>query len=264
MGRWWVLPASTAVFWAGVLASGPDHPVEGGGWWAGTADPRGVALGGLLLLAVSAWAGRPRRSEAEALFGAAGLVQEAAEPATRERILLAAGVPPRRDPIPRPPWAPLRTVALLLGMTLLGAGWAAIRAQSRGELGGLEGHFASFGGVAVGDVRRWEYGWSVEAHLERIGPPDETARRTSLRVWISGEARSPPVGAGMPLTGAGGVSAVPAGSGFGDYLRARGVEAIVEVDRLEVLGPPANPAMRLANAVRGGLRRGATSVLPHR
>jgi predicted membrane metal-binding protein len=36
--------------------------------------------------------------------------------------------------------------------------------------------------------------------------------------------RSPPVAAGMPLAGAGDVLAVPAGPGFGDYLRARGVE----------------------------------------
>jgi competence protein ComEC len=264
MGRWWVLPASAAAMWAGILVSGPDHPAEAGGRWDGAADAWGLALGGLLLLALAAWAGQPRRSEAAALLGAAGLLQEATEPGPRERILLAAGVPPRRDPISRSPWTPLRAVVLLLGMALLGAGWTSARAQGRGELGGLDGRSVSFGGVAVGDVRRWEYGWSVEAHLERIEPPDGTPRRISLRVWISGGARSPPVAAGMPLAGAGDVSAVPAGSGFGDYLRARGVEAVVEVGRLEVLGPPANPAMRLANAVRDGLRRGATSVLPLR
>jgi hypothetical protein len=48
--------------------------------------------------------------------------------------------------------------------------------------------------------------------------------------------RSPPVAARMPLAGAGDVSAVPAGSGHRRLPPRRGVEVVVELGRLEVLG----------------------------
>jgi competence protein ComEC len=263
MGRRWVLPASAAAFWAGTLAAGAEEQARTPGG-SSAAAARGALVGGVLLAGLAVWARQRARSEADGLLASAGLLGEAPEPSPRERVLLAAGVPVGCDPASSRSWTPVRAVTLLLGLALVGAGWTAVRAEGRAGLGELAGRFVSFTGVAIGDLRPWEFGWSVEARLHRIELADGSARRVSLRAWISGAARSPPVAAGMPLAGEGDLSPVPGGADFGQYLRARGVEALADASRLEVLGPPANPAMRLANAVRAGLRRGAISVLPRR
>ena len=120
MGWSWLLPASAAAFWAGLLLGG-----------VGTSEPQGppgqawVALvGGLVLATVSVWSREPARSESEPLLGSAGLMVEAPEPTPRERILLAAGVPRRRDTPSGRSWTPGRAVALLVGVALVGAGWS--------------------------------------------------------------------------------------------------------------------------------------------
>jgi competence protein ComEC len=56
----------------------------------------------------------------------------------------------------------------------------------------------------------------------------------------------------------------PRDGGFAEYLRDRGIAATVSVTSVDMLGYPATPVLRLANATREALRRGTGVALPPR
>jgi competence protein ComEC len=122
----------------------------------------------------------------------------------------------------------------------------------------------TFKGSAATDVRLLDAGWAVEAGLDLVRLGDRSMP-LDVRVWVSGDGPAPPLEAGQPLLGAGVLDPVDTdGSGFDEYLRARGAAGTVRVTELRPLGPPTNPAMRLANRVRAFLRQGSFAAMPAR
>lgn len=257
MARWWVLPASAAAFAVGVLAA---DAVSGDDGWLGLFELCGAAV-----LVFGAARGTDHEPSAtRPLLESAGLVADPGPPSARERILAAAGIPTGLHRIGRSRWGALRVTALLVGVAVAGAGWSGVRAARAPPPADLAGRSVSFTGVAAGDVRATEYGWSVEADLEAAWGAEGSPTAEAVRVWANGSPPLPDVVAGTRIEGTGSLAPVPAGEGFGEYLRARGVVAMLDVSEMVIRGPPANPLLRAANAAREGLRRGALSVLPRR
>jgi competence protein ComEC len=118
-----------------------------------------------------------------------------------------------------------------------------------------------FRGTAASDVRRFDAGWGLEVGLEDVRP-DERWIPFGGRVWVSGDDEAPSVQAGQPLSGQGLFEKIPLDpGGFERYLADRGIVASVSATDLWARGPPANPALRLANAARDALREGAFRVM---
>jgi competence protein ComEC len=254
--RAWHLPAAAGAFGAGILASGP----------LAEAIPTPVLAGVGMALAASAGVGGGSSAiRSGRLLARAGLAPGERSP--RERVLDAAGVPTGLEP--RAPAvrsrARWRVAAALLGLVLLGSGWAEIRAAGRGgSLAGLGGRWVRFEAVAAADARTFPHGWGLEADLVRVEADGRTERR-SARVWIEGSDRAPSVAAGEPMAGSGVVEPLLSGeSSFDRYLLGRGVAGRVEVTDLRLLGPARNVALRLANAARDAFRRGAERILSGR
>jgi competence protein ComEC len=154
-------------------------------------------------------------------------------------------------------------VAVLVAVAaLLGLGRAALRAATEPSLAWARGRFVRFDGVAVDDARRTEFGWAAVVQVDEL-VIESVPRSAEARVWVDGSGPVPGLEAGVPLSGSGLLEPIGAG-GFADYLRARGVTAVLSVDDVAVRGPPTNPLLRLANAARGALRRGARTILPAR
>jgi competence protein ComEC len=152
----------------------------------------------------------------------------------------------------------------LVGVALLGAGWTMARAVLTARPGSWEGRHVRFRGEAASDVRLFDTGWGLEVGLEGVRP-NERWIPFGGRVWVSGDDRPPRVQAGQPLSGSGLLEGIPPDpSGFQRYLADRGIVASVSASDLWARGPPANPALRLANAARDALRRGAFRVLTAR
>jgi competence protein ComEC len=257
--RPWVLPAVAASFGAGILAA--DLTAVGR---AGLTGGAAVLLAGVAVLAAGGMVSSRRGMRSGELLLGAGLLEPPAE-GPRERVLRAAGIPfgrPSGASRRSPKVAAIRAGALVVGVSLLGAGWASVRATAGPQLGSIAGRYVRFHGVAASDVRRLDFGWGLEATI-RSAPPGGTERGVEARAWLSGEGPAPRIRAGEPLVGAGILEPVgPGATGFQDYLASRGVVATVEATDLRALGPATNPALRLANTVREGLRRGALASLP--
>jgi competence protein ComEC len=254
-----VLPSAAAAFGVGILSATHFGLSEVGA-------PGGAAL--LLIGATVLGLGRlvaarrgPRSRE---LLRTAGLLEP--EPrGFRARVLRAAGIAADSAPSRQPGsvrWA--RAGAFLLGLGLLGAGWVAVRDAAGPELGSLAGRYVRFGGVAASDLRRFEFGWGLEASV-RVALPESSGSSVSARLWLSGQDEVTAIRAGEPVSGTGIVTPLPLDpSGFEEYLGARGVAGIVRVYEVRASGPAPNPALRLANAARDALRRGAFRSLPQR
>jgi competence protein ComEC len=254
--RTWVLPGAAAAFGLGILLST--------GWDLDPSRGMAMVLAGITVLGAGAMA-RPRRgTRSRELLRTAGLVEED-ESGFRERVLRAAGIP-AGDPTPPARSRSVdhaRVAALLLGMALLGCGWGPIREGARPDLGELGWRYVRFRGTAASDAVPFDIGWGLEASVRAALP--ESSQRVSARVWISGEGPAPSLRAGEPFSGTGTLEPLPRNpSGFEEYLASRGAVGVVQVHELQVLGPASNPAMRLANSTREGLRRGAFRALPDR
>ncbi|HVM12335.1 MAG TPA: ComEC/Rec2 family competence protein [Actinomycetota bacterium] len=177
----------------------------------------------------------------------------------RERILAAAGF----GTAPRARDGSVRLVALVLALVVAGAGWGALR-RARPERSGLpDGSYVRFEGSLKSDPRGFAFGWGAEAEVRPLLRDSPTDR--SARVWIRGRDRPPSLEAGSRIVGGGTVRLLRHGaSSFADHLLSRGVVATLSVRRLE-RAPGAPPApLRLANAIRRVLRRGAETALPAR
>jgi competence protein ComEC len=237
----------------------------GGGCLLAAGRPPAVPLGLLLILAGGALFGvalrRKRRRpnlSTRLLVNAALLPSEHDTPEPRARILAAAGL---GAPAPRPlhlaPIVPM-FVAAIAG----GAGWALVRAPP--PLGSLEGRHVRFQATAVSDVRREDWGWTLELSLDHLSV-DGRPVEAHPRVWASGSPPAPAVTAGRSVAGTGTIEALPRpAEDFDAYLVGKGMTARLEVSELTTRGPPENLALRAANAVRDAYRGGVMTTLPPR
>jgi competence protein ComEC len=244
--------------WAGILMAGEASGAVMG--W-------GLLLGGVAGLAVAARWGQAARARSRRLMVAAGLEVAAPAPGPRDRILLAAGLPTTRRSDAATPTAvqPARRVtAAAAACALVGAGWVGVRGALRPELGPLGGRSVGIRGTAVSDLRRSDWGWSVEVSVGQVAVGGRWTK-VDLRVWAAGSGRPPSIEAGQPVAGRGVLRAVdPTASGFDAYLAGRGAVARASVSELVARGPPTNPWLRMAASARQALRRGAYAALPAR
>jgi competence protein ComEC len=238
--------------WSGVLLAG-----------RGTGAVLGWVLlvsGVLALLASLRW-GSGARARSRRLVAAAGLEVAGPAPGPRERVLAAAGLPFGR-PVPRAAPTAHRLPAAVAACALIGAGWAGVREALTPDLGPLRGRSVRMQGTAVTDLRRSDWGWSVEVGVDEV----VVGRRridVDLRVWAAGSGPHPSIQAGQPVAGHAVLQGLdPSASGFDAYLSGRGVVARASVSSLTARGPPANPWLRMAASARSALRRGAGIALP--
>jgi len=224
----WIPAVAAAGLWAGILAAGSS----------GTGSPPWVAgllmLAGLGLLAfpVSAAGGRPRVSGGSAV-------------AARLR---------RYGPV-------------LVAFGLLGSGWAWLREAHLADspLVRLSGRSVEVWGTLAGDPKPGPLGWSAPIDVEVVFPSTPgwpAAVRVGDPVWGEGRGRPPPLQAGDRVAGSG-LLQQPKGP-FGDYVRHRGFAGAFSASQIRFRGPPTNPLLRAADAVRGALRSSLRRVFPPR
>lgn len=238
--RTWILPVAAISLGAGILVVGDRVTATGG---------LVLVFGGLAALMAAAYAGKRKRGRSKHLLAIARLL-EPEHPTEPEK-------PTQEPPI-------FRLLALMVGFTLLGAGWAGVRHTNVDGLRSLDGRFVRFHGTVASDPHPFSVGWGADVRLRRLELRGD-ALTLSARAWLRGKARPPPMEPGQPVLGSGSFQILRSGvSGFEDHLIGRGMVGIVTVTEVHTLGPPANPALRLANAARRALRRGAQHVLPNR
>ena len=243
--------------WAGILAGEPSGAVVG---W-------GLLLSGVAGLAAAARWGEAARARSRRLVEAGGLEVVPPTPGRRDRVLVAAGLPTVR---PSPAAAPTavhragRAIGAAAACALIGTGWVGVRGALRPDLGPLEGRSVRIRGTAVSDLRRSDWGWSVEVGVGQVAVAGRWTD-VDIRVWAAGSGPPPSIEAGQPVTGRGVLRTVdPAESGFDAYLAGRGAVARASVSELAARGPPSSPWLRLAASARQALRRGARAALPDR
>jgi competence protein ComEC len=231
-----VMPVAAA-FGLGILAGGS----------LGVAGPTATVslVAGLVILGAAAVAPTAGRSRS--------LLASIEPPArsARDRILVAAGF--GVEPPPRPGWA--RTIAVVAGAALLGAGWLGVRS---GRVSLPEGA-GPFPAVAASDPVRFDWGWGLE--LRASAQVD--GRAIEVDAWASDDGRAPRIVAGDHLVVRGWFERLGA-DGFEDVLRGRGLDAALHLSSIRVLGPTGDPLLRLANAARDAMRRGARASLADR
>ena len=242
--------------WVGVLVAG-----EGQGAVLGCA----VLVCGLAGLVAAIRSGSAARARSRRMLVAARLEPRGAAPGYRELVLRAAGLPHPAMPVAPRRGVPARRLwAVGAAFVMVGAGWTGVRGALRPALGPLEGRSVEFRGTAATDLRRSDWGWSVEVGVAEVRAGGRWSK-VDLRVWAAGSGRPPAIQAGQPVVGTGVLSSLdPAASGFDAYLASRGAVARTSVAELTARGPPENPWLRTAAAARRGLRRGARAALPDR
>jgi competence protein ComEC len=244
--------AAAVGFGSGCLIAGGQPPAAFLGW--------GFLLAAGPPFLVGRRLGRRRRRGSSALLASAGLGGPGrVEPGPRERILAAAGFPgpvagTRRSAVTMALWT--------LSALLAGTGWTLVRAPR--SLEAWTGRFVAITGTAASDIRALDYGWGGEIAVDRAVVAGRVIPARP-KVWVSGSGPMPAIAAGQSVAGAGTLEALPRpAEDFDAYLLSRGVTATIQAIRLTAEGPPANPAFRVANAVRDAFRRGSELSLPAR
>ena len=157
-------------------------------------------------------------------------------------------------------------VALWLSFGLLGAGWWWVRdgATMRSALSSLGGSAVLLRGSLADEPTSGGLGWTATLHPERLDRIDGEPADVPLSgsVWIEGRGPRPRWQAGRRVEADGDLESLR--GDFGVYLRHRGYTATLRVIHLDDRGPPTNPLMRLAGAIRAGLRSSLERVLPGR
>lgn len=256
MRRVWILPLVAGCFAGGILLLG--HRLEP------TVGMVAIAAGVLILLAgIASTISLPTPGEVESPFRQS----EGPAPNPRERILAAAGIgrSPEAEAGPRelPGRAWVRAGAVAIAFVLLGGGWTAVRAGALELPAELAARSVAFSGTAASDLRLFERGWGIEVSVDRLRLRDRVLT-ADLRVWVSGWDDVATVDAGQPVAGRGSLAAIEQLEGFDRYLWQRGIGARIDAAEFSATGRPANPALRVANVVRAGLRTGAERSFPPR
>lgn len=223
----WLLPLAAGSFWTGILVTG---------WGRGPLPAWVVLLAGLVALA-----------------GAA---------------MLAPAGPARGPPA-------LVALLVVAAFVLLGAGWAGVRRPDPGRspLAALAPSRVLVEASLRSDPVAGSFGWSARATVSgvaRIGADSDGASPAPVEpvpvrdaVWIQGRGRLPEAHRGDRVEATGTLSR-PEDGDFADFLRRQGIGVTLRVELFRRLGPPANPVLRAAAAVRAGLQAQVTGLFPSR
>jgi competence protein ComEC len=159
-----------------------------------------------------------------------------------------------------------RIVGVFVAFGLLGAGWAGMRdARVRASpVAELVGRPVRLIGVIASSPQPGTFGWTGAMRAESVARRIEGApvMRAGSTVWLEGRERAPELPEGERVEVEGIVERLH--GSFGRYLRQRGYAAMVEVDHVTEAGPPRNPFVRVANALRRSLRRSLAGVFPRK
>jgi competence protein ComEC len=227
----WLLPIAAASFWVGILVTleAKDLPPA----WV----PFVAGLGALAAAALLA--------------------------PTAERSSAARG----------PPVA--AALLVVAAFVLLGAGWAGVRRvdPARSPLGVLAPGRVMVEASLRADPSVGSFGWSAPATVSEVtvvgsqgqgGAPVRTGPAPVRdAVWIRGRGSLPRASRGDRVEVTGTLSRPEPGD-FADYLARQGIGLILRADSFRRLGPPANPVLRAAAAVRAGLQAQVTGLFPAR
>jgi competence protein ComEC len=242
----WLLPATAAAFWAGLLLGfGPGRGLAA--WIPGVLGVAALVAAGIAAPAV-------RRVDPVA---DAGLL-----PPTRGWLEAVERVAPSR----RRPGAPAAAVAALvvLGVVGVGAGWALLSEArlARSPLASVVPDRVVVEATLREDPRPGAIGWHALADVRLVRAAD---RVLGLRetVWLSGDETPPPVARG-DLVRIDGSLEVPDDAGFLDALHAKGVAVTLRASVVERFGGSPNPVVRATQAVRSTIGRSIEAVFPRR
>src|SRR5438552_19001 len=220
----WALAIAGGGFWVGILVAGA--PDRGPGVVGGTA----LLVGGAAGLAALAWRQRDRPGRHGLSLGRIGFL-------------------------------------VVISFGLLGTGWFGVReAHVAGSpLARLAGRSVELWGSLAGDPAPGTLGWTVPVQVDEVFPSTPgwpAAVRVHDPVWAEGRGSPPHLRAGdrVALTGL----LERAGGSFGAYLRHRGFAATFSTSQVRLRGPPTNPLLRAADAVRAALRSSLQRVFPAR
>jgi competence protein ComEC len=248
-----LLPVVAAAFWGGILLAG-----------LGTQATPLVAVGEMAAGVIGAVAaairwhvtqGRGQERERVVAYLSAW--------SQRESGATPAG--PAREGSSRHRWA--AAVALACSFALMGAGWGALRRSHVAEspLGLIAGHLVRVEGSLANDPETGMTGWTAIVRADVVIPTVFTSAGTFHvhdGIWIQGRGRTPSLSAGDRVAVEG--TLAPLRGSFGRYLAGRGIPATLSVDEIRSLGPPPNPVLRAATALRAKLRDSLLRVLPAR
>lgn len=242
----WLLPATAAAFWAGLLLGfGPVYGVAA--WVPGLLGAAAIVAAGIAAPAVR-WADP---------VADAGLL-----PPSRDRLAAVERVAaPRREP-----GGPAAAVAalVLLGVAGVGAGWALLSEArlARSPLAAVAPDRVVVEATLREDPRPGAIGWHALADV-RLVRANDGVRALRETVWLSGDDAPPAVVRG-DLVRIDGSLEVPDDAGFLEALHAKGVAVTLRASGLERLGGSPNPFVRAAQAVRSTVGRSIESVFPRR
>jgi competence protein ComEC len=158
----------------------------------------------------------------------------------------------------------LAFVAVFLSFGLLGAGWGGMRdARVRASpTARLVGRPVKVVGTVASVPAAGTFGWTgaMRSQLILLDPGSSSGIRSAEAVWLEGRGPPPRLPVGERIT-VDGVIKRPRGS-FGLFLRRRGYVATLAVDVVTDRGPPRNPFVLAAYALRRTLRSSLARVFP--
>ncbi|MGH2556640.1 MAG: ComEC/Rec2 family competence protein, partial [Actinomycetota bacterium] len=147
---------------------------------------------------------------------------------------------------------------------LLGAGLAGMRDASvrASPIAALAGRSVTIVGTLASSAEQGMFGWTAASRAQSVRSKLHSSSDVGSAgsIWLQGGGERPDFPAGQQIVVRGTVRRLR--GPFGGYLRRRGFAAVLDVVDLEDAGPPRNPVVRLANSVRGSLRRSLTRVFP--
>lgn len=229
---------AAAAFWSGILWA------TGSGRELGLSASTTLLIAGALVLCIAA--ARSRRS----LRTPSGPEPRSAFPGAAHFMLVGpAGA----------------FLAVFVAFALLGAGWAGLRGiRVRSfPMAALAGRVVRLSGAIASSPEQGTFGWTGAMRTELVRPrTSSSVIRSSNAVWLEWRSRPPDLPPGERVVVEGTIGRLR--GSFGEYLRRRGYVATLAVEALRDLGPPRNPLVRMANALRGSLRRSLARVFPRK